>query len=98
MMALFRDLDDFKLDTIFERDPERVVHGRRATKRIRKRQPDPLVEIWATQKLDLGAGTFGVVRLETLASPLKTKYRAVKDCTNRNWKGSGFILGKNSLP
>jgi hypothetical protein len=65
-MSLLYDLDDYKLETTFEYNPDYVLHTSYKSDRARGIPKVSLVKRWAPQKLDLSAGTFGTVRLENL--------------------------------
>jgi hypothetical protein len=65
-MSLLHDLDDYKLDTTFEHNPDCVIHTSYKSDRARGIRKVAVVRRWAPQKPDLGAGTFGTVRLENL--------------------------------
>jgi hypothetical protein len=73
------DLDDYKLEVSFERDPECVLHTKFVSDRARGIRRVPVVQKWRPQKPPLGAGMFGSVRLETCSdSTEKPEHRAVK--------------------
>jgi hypothetical protein len=65
-MSLLHDLNDYKLETTFEYNPNYVIHTSYKSDRARGIRKVAVVKRWAPQKPDLGAGTFGTVRLENL--------------------------------
>jgi hypothetical protein len=65
-MSLLHDLDDYKLETTFEHNPDCVIHTSYKSDRARGIRKVAVVKRWAPQKPGLGAGTFGTVRLENL--------------------------------
>lgn len=80
-MSVIDDLDDYKLEASFQRDPECILHTSYKSDRARGIHGVAVVDTWVPQKPDLGSGTFGTVRLEKrLNAPDGTKHthRAVK--------------------
>lgn len=80
-MSLINDLNDYKLETSFERDPQCIIHTSYRADRARGIRKVAVVERWIRDKKLLGAGTFGTVRLERRQSNearTKTTCRAVK--------------------
>lgn len=73
------DLDDFKIVTTFKNESGSVLHTSYKANRARGIRK-VAVEEWTPQKPDLGAGTFGTVRLETKVNNggARSTSRAVK--------------------
>ncbi|RFU24744.1 hypothetical protein B7463_g11592, partial [Scytalidium lignicola] len=63
-MSLTEDLDDYKLDSEFQFEPEIILHRSYHADRGRGRHRVVVEEKWVPQKPPLGAGSFGIVRLE----------------------------------
>jgi len=63
-MSLLHDLDDFKLETSFEKDTNFVLHTSYKADRARGIRKVAVVERWAPHGPELGVGTFGTVRLQ----------------------------------
>jgi hypothetical protein len=76
-MPLSHDLDDYKLETTFQKDPEYVLHTSYKADRGKGIRKAAVVEKWARQKY-LGGGSFGSVHLEMLMECSHTTHRAVK--------------------
>jgi hypothetical protein len=77
--AVVDDLDDYKLEVSFEKDPECVLHTKYISDRARGIRRVSVVQTWRPQKPALGAGMFGSVRLETCQdSTGEVEHRAVK--------------------
>jgi hypothetical protein len=76
-MAFLRDdLDDYKLNTEFYTRPDIVSHTSYRTDWAHGKSRVAVEERWAPQKPALGAGSFGVVRLERRQNAdVETKYR-----------------------
>ncbi|KAE8441992.1 hypothetical protein EG329_004118 [Mollisiaceae sp. DMI_Dod_QoI] len=80
-MSIIYDLDDYKLETSFQKDPECILHTSYKLDRARGIQKVAIVDKWVPQKPSLGAGTFGTVRLEKCFSAgdgTKPSHRAAK--------------------
>jgi hypothetical protein len=78
-MSLYQDLEDYKLQTEFDRGRNTVLHRSYRADRAHGRQRIVVEERWASQKPMLGAGSFGTVRLEKLQDDnAETQFRAVK--------------------
>lgn len=82
-MSPFNDLDDYKLHTEFRTNPNILLHRSYCADWAHGRSRVVVQEEWAPQKLPLGVGQFGVVRLEqrrTSDGDTSTEYkeRAVK--------------------
>ncbi|KAF4634226.1 hypothetical protein G7Y89_g3896 [Cudoniella acicularis] len=80
-MSLLHDLDDYKLETQFGKDPDCVLHTSYKSDRARGLRKVAVEEKWIPQDVELGAGTFGTVRLEKQFLDLQQKeaaHRAVK--------------------
>lgn len=70
------DLDDYKLDTEFYTRPDIVSHISYRADWANGRSRVVVKERWVPQKPPLGAGSFGVVRLERRENPDEgTQYR-----------------------
>src|SRR6266487_2783939 len=79
-MSLFHDLDDYKLETAFQKDPECVLHTSYKADRVKGICKAAVVEKWARQKY-VGRGSFGSVHLEMLMEcnhTTQATHRAVK--------------------
>jgi hypothetical protein len=73
------DLDDYKLEVLFQGDPECVLHTKFVSDRARGIRRVPVFQKWIPQKPLLGAGMFGSVGLEACLDPAKeVEHRAVK--------------------
>jgi hypothetical protein len=94
-MSLYPDLDDSKLDAIFQTDPDCVIHISCRSDRSRRIRKVVVQETWAYQK-DLGGGSFGRVHLEKLLeSPeVHPTYRAVKKLYKSDMAGSKIDFRK----
>lgn len=80
-MSIVDDLEDYKYETSFKRDPERILHTSYKVDRAKGFQRVAVVETWSPRKPELGCGTFGTVRLEERIdgnTAAEKKYRAVK--------------------
>jgi len=80
-MSVIDDLDDYKLETTFQRDPVCVLHTSYKSDRARGIRRVAIVDKWVPQKPALGTGTFGTVRLEKFVNApdgTKRTERAVK--------------------
>lgn len=66
-MSLLEDLDDYKLETLFEKDPDFVVHSSYRPDRKRGIPKVAVTERWRPREKTIGTGTCGTVRLEYLA-------------------------------
>lgn len=63
-MSILHDLNDYKLETQFEKDPDSIVHTFYKSNRARGLRKVVVKERWYPEEVELGAGTFGTVRLE----------------------------------
>jgi hypothetical protein len=87
-MSLPDDLDDYKLETAFQNDPNCVFHKSyrvyRGTNGFRQAE---ILDRWIPQRGPLGAEAFGTVRLEKRCREFdkgtETSFRAVKEL--RKW-------------
>lgn len=70
------DLDDYKIDTTFHKNPDYVVHTLQTADWARGQKRKIVKEKWVAQDEILGSGTFGTVRLEERVDGKVT--RAVK--------------------
>jgi hypothetical protein len=78
-MAFWRDLNDYKLQTEFDQQANVVLHRSYRANRALGRHKIAVEEKWAPQRKPLGAGSFGVVRLEKrLEKDGEPEFRAVK--------------------
>jgi hypothetical protein len=65
-MSLLGDLNDYKLETSFQNDPQCILHTSYRADLARGISKVAVVQKWVPQKSYLGADTFGIVRLEEL--------------------------------
>jgi hypothetical protein len=65
-MFLLDDLNDYKLETSFQNEPQCILHTSFTADRARGISKVAVVQKWVPQKPYLGAGTFGIVHLEEL--------------------------------
>lgn len=80
-MSNFLDLEDYKLQTVFDREHGVVLHRSHRADWANGRGRVVVEEKWHPQPKVLGAGTFGTVRLEARQSAggsSNAEYRAVK--------------------
>src|SRR4051812_27618935 len=66
-MSLKDDLEDYKLDTTFQSEPKCVIHKSYKVDRARGFRKVEVLERWFPHGEVLGAGAFGIVRLEKRA-------------------------------
>lgn len=77
IMAQLQDLDDYKIETTFQKNPDCVIHTLYRANWARGTHKEAVTETWSSQDEIIGSGTFGTVHLQRRLDG-KDDIRAVK--------------------